>query len=61
MQYKVCRDCGAHLDPGEVCDCAKEKAAPVMTEAASQKEYSKPTIKLPPPERLVKQGGHTYA
>ena len=20
-QYKTCPDCGAHLDPGEKCDC----------------------------------------
>jgi hypothetical protein len=55
MQFKICRDCGAHLDSGESCDCQKEKAAPMMTEAASQKDYSKPTIKLPPSERLVKE------
>ena len=21
MYYKVCSDCGSHLDPGELCDC----------------------------------------
>ena len=21
MYYKVCSDCGSHLDPGERCDC----------------------------------------
>ena len=21
MAYRVCPDCGAHLDPGEKCDC----------------------------------------
>lgn len=21
MDYRVCPDCGAHLDPGEKCDC----------------------------------------
>ena len=25
--YKTCPECGAALDPGEICDC-KEKAAP---------------------------------
>lgn len=25
--YKTCPLCGAHLDPGEVCEC-KEEAAP---------------------------------
>ena len=24
MMYKVCPDCGAHLDSGERCDCEKE-------------------------------------
>lgn len=27
--YKICTHCGAHLDPGEVCDCIppKDRAA----------------------------------
>ena len=25
--YRICPHCGASLDPGEICDCAKEKAA----------------------------------
>lgn len=29
MIYRICPDCGAHLDPGEICDCrSKENAAP---------------------------------
>lgn len=24
--YTTCPDCGAHLDPGEVCECKKEAA-----------------------------------
>lgn len=24
-QYKICPDCGAHLDPCEACDCRNEK------------------------------------
>lgn len=27
MGYKTCPCCGAHLDPGETCDCRKETAA----------------------------------
>lgn len=27
MRNYICPDCGAYLDPGEVCDC-NEKAAP---------------------------------
>lgn len=26
--YKVCPHCGAHLDPGEVCDCRNKEKAP---------------------------------
>lgn len=22
--YKICPECGAHLDPGEKCDCGEE-------------------------------------
>ena len=25
--YSTCPDCGAHLDPGERCDCQDEKRA----------------------------------
>lgn len=25
MYYNPCPDCGANLDPGEVCECRKEK------------------------------------
>lgn len=29
--YRTCPDCGAHLDPGEICDCfQKAEAAPVV-------------------------------
>lgn len=30
MYGYICPDCGAHLDPGEKCDCAEEKDAKVM-------------------------------
>lgn len=23
--YKICQDCGASLDPDEICDCQKER------------------------------------
>lgn len=25
--YRVCGECGAHLDPGEKCDCVREGVA----------------------------------
>ncbi len=27
--YKTCPHCGAHMDPGEVCDCRDEEKTPV--------------------------------
>lgn len=39
MKYKVCPDCGAHLDPGERCDCgAKKKSRSAGTETALDDE-----------------------
>lgn len=26
--YKTCPECGANLDPGEICDCDKKMSAP---------------------------------
>ena len=28
MSYKICPYCGAHLDPGEVCDCREKEKTP---------------------------------
>ena len=30
--YKICRSCGAHLDPGEHCEC-EHRDVPEMEEA----------------------------
>ena len=39
MKYKVCPDCGAHLDQGERCDCkVKEKSRSAGTETAPDDE-----------------------
>lgn len=35
MYYNVCPHCGAHLDPGEVCDCRDEQAAKVRRRLAN--------------------------
>lgn len=43
--YRICPDCGAALDPGEICDCGKEKTAPGATNTQSGKadhEFSCP-------------------
>ncbi len=47
MKYKECPVCGAHLDPGEKCDCdeVKNESTPAATEAPST-EYSSDTDTL---------------
>lgn len=46
MKYKVCPNCGAHLDHGEHCDCLKRKAD--KTSSASAAQYAdKPTTQIP--------------
>lgn len=45
MKYRVCPNCGAHLDHGEQCDCqAKKEDAPAGTEASPRRCDSVPTI-----------------
>ena len=55
MKYRVCPDCGAHLDPGESCDCkVKEKSRSAGTETAPDGEdVSQPNLIINPtsPER----------
>jgi len=34
--YRVCPRCGAHLDPGEVCDCQTEKNTPASAANAGE-------------------------
>lgn len=41
--YKVCPFCGAHLDPGERCDCSAR-------EPAAERETAR-TARARPPER----------
>lgn len=36
MNYK-CEECGANLDPGEVCDCTKEKDCQRTTDDSPRK------------------------
>ena len=35
MIFRTCPDCGANLDPGESCDCVKEKKLPTTNATAS--------------------------
>lgn len=43
MQYRECPHCGAHLDPGEVCDCRQPRDEQVSREPQS-KTYIKPAV-----------------
>jgi len=35
--YNECPNCGAHLDPGEKCDCEKENASTAGTAETQEK------------------------
>ena len=43
MGYKTCPYCGAHLDPGETCDCRDEAGGGVQP--GRKEDYHKTTIK----------------
>ncbi len=34
--YRVCPNCGAHLDPDEACDCRDTEKAPVSAANANE-------------------------
>ncbi len=34
--YQVCTRCGAHLDPGEACDCRDTEKAPASAATADE-------------------------
>lgn len=35
MAYRVCPDCGASLDPGEICDCQADELEIYLSEGDS--------------------------
>ena len=39
--YRTCPYCGAHLDPGERCDCQDEKEPPRCGELPERREEEK--------------------
>lgn len=41
--YRECRDCGANLDPGEICDCRRQPQIPIEGTEDSTKKYFKST------------------
>lgn len=56
MRYKTCPDCGAHLDPGERCDCRNKKETAPLARERPQIKDSIPSLtrggqKVKPPGR----------
>lgn len=49
--FRICPICGAHLDPGEKCDCVEEKAAKAYKEQQEQQK----------PEKAERKNIHGYA
>ncbi|WP_306568879.1 hypothetical protein [Faecalispora jeddahensis] len=55
MMYRICPNCGSHLDPSEICDCVREASSPsgagrtIRTAAYNEvysEEYSKTFQKM---------------
>ena len=38
--YTICDNCGAHLDPGEKCDCRKEETFPFIGKEGGKKWHT---------------------
>ena len=34
--YKICPNCGVHLDPGEICDCKDKETRDTATAAGME-------------------------
>ena len=57
MYYRECPRCGAHIDPGETCDCrmeTKKEAVPMQRERPQAKS---PTASVTAGGREVKYTG----
>lgn len=56
--YRTCPYCGAHLDPGEVCDCQNKETAPgAVTPRAEKWKQPSPETKLFRPHCTGAVGG----
>lgn len=56
MQYKICPECGDHLDFGEICDCrmtTKKEEADLLAQIRPQAQ--KPTASLSAEKLYVKE------
>lgn len=47
--YRICPHCGAHLDPGEVCDCQDEEKTPAGAANTDEGKVEQSLTTLFPP------------
>lgn len=54
--YRECPDCGVNLDPGEICDCHRNKNAAVIVAATTTAKGKTPytTNKITHEKEIVK-------
>lgn len=54
MSRYICPDCGAHLDPGERCDCAEKETAPAGKTPEAAKQETLLADSIPSASKKVK-------
>lgn len=47
--FKTCPHCGAHLDPGEICDCRDKKKPPPALQTPTRAGWNRLQRLFPPP------------
>lgn len=52
MRYRVCERCGAHIDPGEICDC---EAVTVIVPESKKSQHQVDAAKKRPRKRKRRQ------
>lgn len=50
--YRTCDNCGANLDPGEICRCKKKEAAQLAPGTASDRNNDHASIVSPDPAQV---------
>lgn len=53
-QFKSCPDCGAHLDPGETCECTKKAPSAPTLRASSARAGNNDTLSIAQETETVK-------
>ena len=58
--YKTCMYCGAHLDPGETCECEKERTADKPTVQTKINHYTSTNHKEIQDAEYLKHRMHAF-